>query len=196
MASNPFYPGYIPDPKNKGTPIRRPVNPIQELDLGIIGEEFDGGFAALEEVVNVPVDQLKDDVKRAFTVYMSPSTAEYGDVPEEYVGDIGEAAGVNIGINLNPVEWAKDPGGMTKNLANSIVKQTTGVDIKKIAKGKWTEAISLEDLDSFTETNMIWKPLIERGTTAPEGKPEGFADKILMGSLAGKEDSPLQLIGL
>jgi hypothetical protein len=196
MASNPFYPGYIPDPYGKGTPIRRPVNPIHQLDAGLISQELDGGIDILEETLQVPMKELRDDVKRAFTIYVSPSTAKYGDIPEEHVGDIQEAAGVQIGVNLNPIDWAKDPQGMAKDLANGIVRSTTGVDVKKLAKGDIMGAVNLEDLDTFTETNLIWKPLVDRGTTADLGTKEGFADKLLMENLAGEEDRPLQLKNL
>ena len=144
-SENIFYPGYYP-----GSPLPRPprggrrVRP-EEYKPDVFNEyisqiEFD--------VTGVPKwlkNKLVDDVKKSFKVNVTPkedsySAQEIKDDPDSE--ELPGAAGLEI--NLNPLDWIKDPMG------------TAAKDVK----GVWTSTFSTADFSLRNERDRIWQPIV------------------------------------
>ncbi|NMB70205.1 hypothetical protein GYA27_03335, partial [candidate division WWE3 bacterium] len=140
MADNAFYPGYLPDaadgspsypgyyPGQKLPRIQKNIKPLKGFDFTMdhLLEEID----SLElELTNhggyLPgwvKDRLIDDFKQQFkaTVKGSEGFIDVEQLDEYDANSLPGAFG--FAVNLNPVDWAKDPGKMAKKTLDGLRK--------------------------------------------------------------------------
>lgn len=136
-----------------------PKGAVEFQDVGAIYDdiykEIYSGVEALPKEVkskirNKMLGLIPDDVSMGFEVAetYTPPTQE-GEAPKE-------TQTVKFKMNVNPVDWAKDPGKMAQNLANTLVKQTFGIDIKK-------GSIDLSPIEKKIMREQFLVPLVSGG---------------------------------
>lgn len=179
QALGNFYPGK-PMPKYGGGKA------IEFSDMTNLYEVF---FKDFENVITPsnyyksinPISiSIGDSIKEALRVSVKkPSTAQRWDVPTEFVDDIDDIPGVvSVSLNINPVDWIKNPKKESQSLFNSIIKGTFGYDPKS---RRW----NFSDIDSSIEKDYIWKPLLN-GERLAGKKNISFIDKYLASGVEKK----------
>jgi len=171
-----FYPGKPMSRGPKGS--YGGGKPIEFNDMNTAYKDF---FKHLEDVVD-PANLQKfnpiritvlDSLKQSMTaVVEKPSKATRSDIPIEFQDDIDDIPGsVSVKLNLNPVDWVRDPKKQAEGFVNSLVKGTFGYDPKS---RKW----DFSDIDSTLEKDYVWDPLV-KGETLGERGNQSFVDKIV-----------------
>ncbi|MBN1162796.1 hypothetical protein JXA34_03600 [Patescibacteria group bacterium] len=141
MADNPFYPGYNPaDDVNRIYPgkgmARMPAyRAAPSFQFGNFGEGFNILMDEIDaklrpdlekgnlKFVNIPKwmwDRTVDDMKQALMVHVYPSKVDPIAVDDYEPGTVPGASGLSL--NVNPVDWAKDPGKILSKTAKSYAR--------------------------------------------------------------------------
>lgn len=139
-----YYPGEpIPRKRPSGNfPDQVEFNTDQAIDayLRALDKEFDkyGVSAQLKKY-------FIDDVARAMQAQVRPKGATYDPFRAIEIGDEEDVAGVQLKIDVNPVNWLRDPVTMAKDTAAQWAKDFAN----------W------KDFDTYMELSELWNPLLE-----------------------------------
>jgi|GEM_PF-1609482 len=185
-----FYPGGpIPNKPRKPYGSRKP---IQFKDFDAFYEEF---FDLIDNDINVGnffTGELKADFNQSMKATVkAPSDASAAKIPEEFAGELDELPGsVGVSVNLNPVDWIKNPPKEGKKLLGGLIKGTFGYDIN--SKKGFFNSWDFKDVDSAIEKDFVWDPLskgkrIGQGRLSTAQSSQNTFARILEKRLTGKE---------
>ena len=119
-----------------------------------------------------------DDVARQLRARATPKEATYDPMRAIELGDEEDVAGVQVGIDINPVKWVQDPGEM----------------LQKTGKQWFNDFVNWSDFSSYVEREKLWKPLLEGKEVSPI---VGYAyGDHLEGDTPAGGPMPFQLYGL
>lgn len=192
-----FYPGG-PMPKKPNVPST-PNPPVEFRDFDQFYEDY---FTQLEKEltksVRLPFDMLTKDLSidiggTLSTEAKTPSDAKYENVPVEFKDDIDDLPStVAVKLNMNPLDWVKDPKKETTGFIGGLIKNTFGYDIKS---NKW----DFSDLEKTIENDYIWDPLF-KGRHVGEGRLTSssyipnFIEELTESRITGKGTSGLGIV--
>ncbi|KKS21224.1 MAG: hypothetical protein UU77_C0006G0011 [candidate division WWE3 bacterium GW2011_GWC1_41_7] len=192
MVKIGYYPGDPMPRPPKGGRAGKYVPPAYDFD--VLSEYINSLEYDIEGLPPFVKEQLAGDFKRSLTVSATPTRADYDVQLGLLYGDIEQTPGVNLRLNLDPRDWAEDPG-----------KQAT-----RTLEGWGKSIVNWDDIRNWAERKYFWEPIISGRdelvpkTQAFEGlyhQTEEFARELmeLPGPTAGKAGQtlkPFQLDGI
>lgn len=191
MPANPLFPGYIPDEKNvpaenplfpgyyPGTAQQRrrePFNPVPEYKPPTLIEDQISMMENEMTLAWAPTwvkDRIRADITNALTP-IGKGKIEFDSERALLMGDVDEIPGVQLRVNLDPREWAKDPAKAVLGLGKHVFE----------------EVFDYEDMEHIIERKTLYAPLINGDI-----KMGGAWGANTVGASASKIFGPMQLTG-
>ncbi len=128
MATPPLYPGYYPgtpQPRQDGpTGGGSQINPTEfnfdQVSRIIDGVAYDYDIASPPGATNWVAERIMDDWKQSMKATIHPDQVNAQELDDYDPASLPGAFGINV--NLNPADWAKDPGKEAKKTLQGWVK--------------------------------------------------------------------------